>query len=100
MRVKMGTVLPKMGTFVHLSAELRGSGEAIALETETHFAFREECVSCPVVQLCKGSCMFLEGEFFKQICANEFAFNMGIMMAAVWHLTGMVVVNANADVLA
>ena len=36
--------------------------------------------------------MFLEGEFFKQSCANEFAFSMGIMMAAVWHLTGMVVV--------
>ena len=45
-----------------------------------------------VVQLCKGSCMFLEGEFFKQCCANEFAFNMGIMMAAVWHLMVMVVV--------
>lgn len=64
----------------------------IALDTATHFAFREECMSCPVVQLCKGSCMFLEGEFFKQSCANEFAFNMGIMMAAVWHLAGMVVV--------
>jgi uncharacterized protein len=36
--------------------------------------------------------MFLEEEFFKQSCANEFAFNMGIMMAVVWHLTGMVVV--------
>ena len=66
--------------------------DAIALDTATHFAFRPECMSCPVVQLCKGSCMFLEGEFFKQSCANEFAFNMGIMMAAIWHLTGMVVV--------
>jgi uncharacterized protein len=66
--------------------------DAIALDTATHFAFRDECMSCPVVQLCKGSCMFLEGEFFKLSCANEFAFNMGIMMAAVWHLTGMVVV--------
>ena len=47
---------------------------------------------CPVLQLCKGSCMFLEGEFFAQSCANEFAFNMGIMMAAVWWLTRMVVV--------
>ena len=36
--------------------------------------------------------MFLEGEFFAQSCANEFAFNFGIMMAAVWYLTGMVVV--------
>ncbi len=53
-------------------------------------------MSCPLVQLCKGSCMFLEGEFFKQSCANEFAFNMGIMMAAVWHLTGMVVVGVEA----
>jgi len=66
--------------------------DGIALDTATHFAFREECMSCPVVQLCKGSCMFLEGEFFKQSCANEFAFNFGVMMAAVWHLTGMVVV--------
>lgn len=88
----MGTVVEKMGTFVHLREKLRASGDAIALDTATHFAFRDECMSCPVVQLCKGSCMFLEGEFFKQSCANEFAFNMGIMMAAIWHLTGMVVV--------
>jgi uncharacterized protein len=40
--------------------------------------------------------MFLEGDFFKQSCANEFAFNMGIMMADVWHLTGMVVVRAKS----
>ena len=66
--------------------------DAIALDTATHFAFREECMACPVVQLCKGSCMFLEGEFFTQSCANEFAFNMGVVMAVVWHLTGMVVV--------
>lgn len=65
--------------------------EAIALDTATHFAFRAECMACPVVQLCKGSCMFLEGEFFNQSCANEFAFNFSVMMAAVWHLTGMVV---------
>ncbi|MDV7272072.1 radical SAM protein [Thioclava sp. A2] len=72
--------------------------DAIALDTATHFAFREECMSCPVVQLCKGSCMFLEGEFFKQSCANEFAFNFGVMMAAVWHLTGMVVVGVSKSI--
>ncbi len=41
--------------------------------------------------------MFLEGEFFKQSYANEFAFNMGIMMAAVWHWTGMVVVGIGIE---
>ena len=65
--------------------------DSIALDTATHFAFRAECMSCPVVQLCKGSCMFLEGEFFAQSCANEFAFNFGVMMAAIYHLTGAVV---------
>ena len=48
-------------------------------------------MNCHFVQLCKGSCMFLEAEFFKQGCANEFALNMVIMMAAVWHLRAMVV---------
>jgi uncharacterized protein len=71
--------------------------DAIALNTSTHFSFREECMACPVVQLCKGSCMFLEGEFFKQSCANEFAFNFGVMMAAVWHLTGSVVVGVEGS---
>jgi uncharacterized protein len=70
--------------------------DAIALDTATHFAFREECMSCPVVQLCKGSCMFLEGKFFEQSCSNEFAFNFGVMMAAVWYLTGMVVARAKS----
>jgi len=68
----------------------------IALDTATHFAFRLECMSCPVVQLCKGACMFLEGEFFKQSCANEFAFNMAVLMAALWRLRGMVVVEVQA----
>ena len=72
--------------------------DAIALNTATHFAFRPECMACPVVQLCKGSCMFLEGDFFAQSCANEFAFNFGIMLASVWHLTGMVVVGVEAAV--
>ncbi len=38
--------------------------------------------------------MFLEGGIFAQSRTNEFAFNMGIIMAAVWHLTEMVVVRA------
>ena len=40
--------------------------------------------------------MFLDGEFFAQSCANEFAFNMGVLMAAVWRLTGMAVVGVEA----
>ncbi len=63
--------------------------EKIALDTTTHFAFRPECMACPVVQLCKGSCMFLEGELFAQSCRNEYAYNLGVLRAAFYHLTGL-----------
>ncbi len=63
--------------------------EDIALDTATHFAFRPDCMACPVVQLCKGSCMFLEGEFFAQSCRNEYAYNLGILRATLYHLTGL-----------
>lgn len=69
----------------------------IRLDTSTHFAHRSECMSCPVVQLCKGSCMFLDGALFEQNCANEFAFNFGILRAALWHLTGCLLVGVEAE---
>jgi uncharacterized protein len=72
--------------------------EEIALDTATHFAFRPECMACPVVQLCKGSCMFLEGEFFAQSCRNEYAYNLGILRAALYHLTGLMLVRVEPSV--
>ena len=66
-----------------------GAFAETALDTATHFAFRPNCMACPVVQLCKGSCMFLEGEFFAQSCRNEYAYNLGILRAALYHLTGL-----------
>ena len=35
--------------------------DAIALDNAKHFAFRLESMTCPVVQFCRGSCMFLAG---------------------------------------
>lgn len=67
-----------------------GGGLAAALKWRNAWHVR-------VVQLCKGFCMFLEGDFFKQSWTNEFAFNIGIMMAAVWHLTRKIVVSALSD---
>jgi len=72
--------------------------EDIALETATHFAFRPECMACPVVQLCKGSCMFLEGEFFAQSCRNEYAYNLGILRAALYHLTGLMLARVEPSI--
>jgi len=71
----------------------------IKLTTSTHLTYREECMSCPVVQLCKGGCMYLKGDYFNQTCHNEFAYNLGIMMAALHRLTGAVIVSMEGQMV-
>lgn len=72
--------------------------EKIKLDTSTHFIHREECMHCPVLQLCKGSCMYLYEDHFSQSCWNEYYFNMGILKAALFHLTGKVLVGIEGDI--
>jgi len=73
--------------------------ENIALNTSHHFSTREECMNCPVVQLCRGSCMFLEDDFFAQSCWNEYYFNLGILGAAIYSTTGNLLIGINGKIL-
>jgi len=34
---------------------------------------------------------------FTRFCCNEFAFNFGVTIVAIWHLRGMVVVGVKMD---
>lgn len=70
----------------------------IKLDTSTHLSFREECMHCPVVQLCKGSCMYLYADHFTQSCWNEYYYNLGILKAALFVLTGKLLVNIEGDI--
>lgn len=58
------------------------------LHTAHHMLTRDECRNCPVVQLCKGSCMFLEGENWRTACDVSFTYNVGLLAAALFYLTG------------
>ena len=62
----------------------------IELKTAKHWSFREECPNCPVLQVCKGSCMFLEGEHWKRACDNSYSDHIGFFAAAIdavtWYL--------------
>ena len=60
------------------------------LNTATHWSFREECSKCPVLQLCKGSCMFLENELFQKSCDNSFNDNISFFAAAIEMMTGYI----------
>jgi uncharacterized protein len=62
--------------------------ENIKLKTSTHWSLREECPKCPVLQLCKGSCMFLEGPLWETGCNNAFSDNIPFFAASIELLTG------------
>lgn len=61
----------------------------VRLDTATHWSHRETCSHCPVVQLCKGGCMYLEGEHFAQSCENEYRYNLAILEGLLHRMTGL-----------
>jgi uncharacterized protein len=62
--------------------------DKIQLNTSKHWSFREECSKCPVLQMCKGSCMFLEGEYFKISCDSAYSDHIPFFAAAFEEATG------------
>ena len=71
--------------------------ENIALNTSHHHQNREECRNCPVVQMCKGACMFLEGEYWQAACDMSFTYNRAMLAIALWYLTGWTLIEIVAD---
>lgn len=63
---------------------------AVRLTTATHWSKRAECPKCPVLQLCKGACMFLEGKLWERGCENAFSDNVPFFAAGIEYLTGLV----------
>jgi uncharacterized protein len=81
----------------HLAGHL-DNFDAVRIKSSRHWSWRNECTHCPVLQLCKGSCMFLTGKEFAQTCWNEYAYNLGIMFGAIKLLTGKKVVDIQGDI--
>ena len=63
---------------------------AARLTTSTHWSHRDECVKCPVLQICAGACMFLEGPLWEATCDNAYSDNVVVLAAAIEYLTGYV----------
>ena len=73
--------------------------EDIQLSTAHHWSTRSECVRCPVVQLCKGACLFLEDDLWRQACDNSFTWNLALLATALYWLTRQVLVEIEGPVL-
>lgn len=60
----------------------------VRLTTATHWSHFATCQACPVVQLCKGACMYQSGSDRRATCDGQFTFYMAMLALAVWSVTG------------
>lgn len=75
------------------------SFDRIALNTAWHWSHRAECTSCPVLQLCAGACMYLEGAKWDSTCNSEFALNTAVMAGAIYLLTGYLIISIEGQMV-
>lgn len=57
------------------------------LSTAWHWSKRQECVQCPVVQICKGACMFLENKLWEGACNQHFTWGLAYLALALYWQT-------------
>jgi uncharacterized protein len=55
----------------------------IKLNTAYHWTERSECNACPVVQICKGSCMFLKDKLWESSCNQHFIWSLSFLAFAI-----------------
>ena len=65
----------------------------VKLDTSTHWSKRADCPNCPMLQICQGSCMFLEGPLWDRSCDNAFSDAVPIFAAGIEFLTGQIPVH-------
>lgn len=62
--------------------------EEVKIESSQHWLTRDNCRSCPVLQLCRGSCMYLQGDLWDASCAASYSDNVVLLAVAIKELTG------------
>lgn len=63
--------------------------DKISLNTSHHWSTRKECVKCPVVQICKGSCMYLEDKLWEAACNQHFTWSLAYLSLAIYLQTNL-----------
>ena len=74
-----------------------GDLASVALRTATHWSKRSDCPKCPVLHICKGACMFLEGPLWEASCNNAYSDALPIFAAGIEFLTGLVPIYIEGD---
>lgn len=62
--------------------------DSVCMTTATHWSNRPGCSGCPVLHICKGSCMYIEGKHWTESCANAYSDAVALFALAVEKITG------------
>lgn len=62
----------------------------VSLTSATHWSNREMCSKCPVLHICKGACMFLDGKYWEISCANAYSDTIPLFALAFEKITGYI----------
>ena len=60
----------------------------VRLTSATHWMNRVSCSDCPVLHICKGSCMYLDGKHWDVTCDNAYSDAVSLFALAVEKITG------------
>lgn len=61
----------------------------VRLDTIKHWSERDLCSKCPVLPICRGACMFQDGEDFNTTCNHEFSDHIPLLAATIYNSTGI-----------
>jgi uncharacterized protein len=64
--------------------------DSVEIKTATHWSNRKECPSCPVLHICQGSCMFLDGKYWEASCDNAFSDAIPLFALSFKAITGYI----------
>ena len=62
----------------------------IELKSVTHWMNRPHCKDCPVLHICQGSCMFLDGKYWETSCANAYSDAVVKFALSIEKITGYI----------
>jgi uncharacterized protein len=71
--------------------------DAVSIKTSTHWRNRPDCAACPVLHICQGACMFLDGDFWETSCNNAFSDAIPLFALSIYKITGYIPSYIEAD---
>jgi uncharacterized protein len=69
----------------------------VQLTSVTHWMNRVSCSDCPVLHLCKGSCMYLDGHHWDVTCNNAYSDAIALFSLAIEKITGYIPITIKGD---